>query len=112
MGYDTKEAAAMRTELGFGWVSAAEEAWLDISNRPNPYAAARGPNGRSPFLDEIRAETIQVMVLYQGRHKFGRAPTKKQLKSLEAIKDPAQVRELAVRLLDVNSWAELLDKQH
>src|SRR3954453_11851609 len=112
MGNDPKEAAAMPTERGFRGVSAAEEDWIDISNSPNPYSAARGRNVQtSPFLDEIRAEAIQVMLMYQGRHKYGRAPTKKQQKALEAIKDSAQLRDLAVWLLDVNSWTELLEER-
>jgi hypothetical protein len=70
----------------------------------------------SPFLDEIRAEgreegrveQAQALLLRQGRHKFGVPPTKKQHKALMMITDVARLEALADRLLDVDSWAELL----
>jgi hypothetical protein len=70
----------------------------------------------SPFLDEIRAqgreegraEGGRAMLLRQGRQKFGKAPTKKQQKVLDAIDDPTQLEALAERLLGVDSWADLL----
>src|SRR5262249_35106808 len=70
----------------------------------------------SPLWDEIRAEgrvegrveEARATVLHLGRHKFGKAPTKKQQKALEAITDIGQLRGLAARLLEVDSWAELL----
>jgi predicted transposase YdaD len=64
--------------------------------------------GRVEGRAEGRVEGMRAAVLHQGRHKFGKAPTKKQQKALEAITDPAQLQGLAVRLLDVDSWAELL----
>jgi len=75
----------------------------------------------SPFLDEIRAEGrvegrvegrlegIRATVLRLGREKFAKAPNKKQRKVLEGIADPTQLERLAARLLQVNSWAELLE---
>jgi hypothetical protein len=66
----------------------------------------------SPFFDEIRAEGRvagkQETILNLGRLKFGRAPTKKQQKALEAVTDLGQLEALAARLLDVTSWADLL----
>jgi hypothetical protein len=74
----------------------------------------------SPFWDEIRAqgraegraegqvEGKRATVLHVGRHKFGRAPTRKQQKTLEAITDLGLLDRLAERLLEVDTWAELL----
>jgi predicted transposase YdaD len=74
----------------------------------------------SPFLNEIRAEgreegreegrveQARVLLLRQGRRKFGVSPTKKQHKALMMITDIARLEALADRLLDVDSWAELL----
>jgi len=66
----------------------------------------------SPILDEIRAESraeeARTLVLRQGRQKFGKSPTKKQQKALEAITNLARLETLAERLLTVDSWAELL----
>jgi hypothetical protein len=67
----------------------------------------------SPFLDEIRAEGREegqlALLLRQGRHKFGAAPSKKQQKALRALADLGRLEALAERLLDVDSWAELLE---
>ncbi len=70
----------------------------------------------SPFLDEIRAESREegreqgqlALLLRQGRHKFGAAPSKKQQKALKAIADAGGLETLAERLLDVDSWTQLL----
>jgi hypothetical protein len=65
-----------------------------------------------PFLDVIRAESraqeARTLVFRMGRQKFRKAPTRKQQKTLEAITDLARLEALAERLLDVDSWAELL----
>ncbi len=75
----------------------------------------------SPFLDEIRAEAreealqegqaegVRATVLRLGRQKFRKAPSKKQQNVLEAITDLGQLQALAERLLNVDSWAELLN---
>jgi hypothetical protein len=85
--------------------------------RPAWDLALRGWNMKtSPIFDEVRAESREEgraegerrILLRQGRQKFGKAPTKKQRKTLEAISDLAQLESLAGRLLDVNSWGELL----
>jgi hypothetical protein len=64
----------------------------------------------SPFLDEIRAEVMRATLLRQGRQKFGKAPSRKQQKALESITDLGQLESLAARLLDVDSWTELLEE--
>jgi len=66
--------------------------------------------GNCPFLDEIRAEEAQALILRLGRKKFGKIPTKKQQKTLAALTELAQVEALAVRLLRVDSWAELFSE--
>jgi Domain of unknown function (DUF4351) len=74
----------------------------------------------SPFFDEIRAEGLEkgleegwargarALVLRQGRLRFGKAPTRKQLRVLEHINDRAQLEALADRVLDAKTWADLL----
>jgi hypothetical protein len=74
----------------------------------------------SPLWDEIRAEGrvegrvegMRTAVLLQGRNKFGKGPTRKQQKALEAITDLGQLEGLLGRVLDVDSWAELLNGLH
>ncbi|HUY31947.1 MAG TPA: hypothetical protein VMV69_04140 [Pirellulales bacterium] len=44
------------------------------------------------------------------RQKFGKAPTKRHQKVLEAIADLARLEDLAERLLHVDSWGELLSE--
>src|SRR5262245_21991088 len=75
----------------------------------------------SPFLDEIRAEgreegqgigrleEARDLLLRQGRKKFKKSPTRKQQQDLTAIDDLAYLEALAERLLDVNSWTQLLN---
>ena len=66
----------------------------------------------SPYLDKFRAEGrlegAREIVLRLGKQKFGKAPARKQQKLLEAIDDIAEVEALAERLLNVDSWPELL----
>ncbi|HEV3024733.1 MAG TPA: DUF4351 domain-containing protein [Pirellulales bacterium] len=74
----------------------------------------------SPIFDEIRAEGRQegreegraeggrALVFRLGRQKFGKPPTKKQQKSLEAVTELARLEDLAERLLYVDSWSDLL----
>jgi Domain of unknown function (DUF4351) len=74
----------------------------------------------SSFLDEHRAEArkegraegrleaARAILLRQGQKKFGKAPTKRQQAELEALTDPARLERLSVRLLDVDSWDDLL----
>ena len=70
----------------------------------------------SPYRDEIPAEGrvagrvagVRAKIVHLGRRKFGKAPTRKQQKTLEAITDPALLEDLAAWLLAVDSWADLL----
>jgi hypothetical protein len=66
----------------------------------------------SPFLDEIReevrSEETRDLLLQLGRRKFGEPPSKKQQKALKAVTDRRQLKTLAERLFDVDSWDELL----
>ena len=72
----------------------------------------------SPFLDKYRrqgrvqgrVEGVRLTIIRQGRQKFAKAPTRKQQNALEAINDLAHLETLAERLLDVDSWAELLSE--
>src|SRR5262249_37486673 len=115
------------------WRAAAERLLTDVRDRADLGALTltfatlancreawdRGLRGwnmqTSPLWDEIRAEGRVVgraegqlegkraTILHLGRHKFGKAPTKKQQKALEAITDLDQLDHLAARLLDVDS---------
>jgi hypothetical protein len=40
-------------------------------------------------LDEIRAEEARELILRMGRQEFGKAPTRKQQKTLDAMTDLA-----------------------
>ncbi len=66
----------------------------------------------SPFLDEIRAEgrveEVQSLVLQLGEQKFGSAPTKSQRRVLTGLADLNELEALAKRLLNVDSWTDLL----
>ena len=70
----------------------------------------------SPIFDEIRAvgreegraEGARALVVRLGRQKFGKAPTKTQHKTLEAITGVDRLEALAERLLNVDTWADLL----
>jgi hypothetical protein len=66
----------------------------------------------SPYLDEIRAEsqleTLRGLLLHLGKKKFGKLPTRRQQQELGAIVEPGRLEILAERLLDVDSWGELL----
>jgi hypothetical protein len=71
---------------------------------------------RSEYMDElriqVRADGARSMLLRAGRKKFGRAPTKKQQAELDAITDLERLGELAERVQDVSTWAELLAAPH
>jgi len=87
----------------------------------------------SPFLDEIRAEGreegrqqgreegrqqgrevgrldgARAVVLRLGRQKFKKPPTRKQQQELAAINDLERLESLAEKLLNVDSWTQLLN---
>jgi hypothetical protein len=81
--------------------------------KPYWQAGLRGWNMKtSPFLDEIReevrSEETRDLLLQLGRRNFGEPPSKKQQKALKAVTDRRQLKTLAERLFDVDSWDELL----
>ena len=45
-----------------------------------------------------------------GQQKFGKAPTKKQKKSLDAVSQLDALETLAERVVVVDSWSELLEQ--
>ena len=75
---------------------------------------------RSTFVDEwleqgrvegrVEGQLLadRATLLRLGKKKFGRSPTKKQAAEIEAITDAARLEALSDRLLDVNTWGELL----
>jgi hypothetical protein len=67
---------------------------------------------RSEYMDELRIQVridgMRDLLLYQGREKFGRSPTKRQQAEIDAINDPDRLKDLSGRLLEVSTWAELL----
>ena len=56
---------------------------------------------------EGKAEGIRDTILRQGKKKFGK-PSAKVLRDLNAIVDESRLTELSERILDVDSWKELL----
>ncbi|MFN0055563.1 MAG: DUF4351 domain-containing protein, partial [Planctomycetales bacterium] len=59
-------------------------------------------------LEKGRSSEARRIVLTLGTKRFGR-PSVKVRKSIETIADPDVLERLATRLLDVESWAELLN---
>jgi hypothetical protein len=52
-------------------------------------------------------EGERLMLLHLGEHRFG-PPTAEVKAALEAISDTGRVDSLAERMLDVDTWQELL----
>jgi len=86
-----------------GWNMQTSPLWDEIR------AEARG-EGRLEGREQGRAEGVRATILHLGRQKFGKAPNRKQQKALDAIADLDQLEGLAARLLDVDSWTELLSE--
>ncbi|MCY2966364.1 MAG: DUF4351 domain-containing protein [Planctomycetota bacterium] len=63
--------------------------------------------GRAAGLEEGREEEARRILLVQGTKRFGKPPVKIR-KSIETITELAVFERLAVRLLDVDSWSDLL----
>jgi hypothetical protein len=63
----------------------------------------------SPLWDEIRALETRAVILRQGRHTVGEAPSREQQQALEAVAGLGRVETLGERLLHAGSWAELLN---
>ncbi len=107
-----------RAELGalalvFAALARSRPAWQrglrGWNVQTNPFMEEIRAEGRQEGRQEGRVEGIRSTVLRVGRQKFGRAPSRKQQQALEAITDPERLEGLAARLLDVHSWAELLN---
>lgn len=107
---DTQDRAALgMLTLTFAALARCEAVWR---------RGLRGWNMKTaPIFDEARAEGraeglvqgIRATVLRLGREKFGKAPNKKQRKTLDDLVDLDLLEDLAARLLRVHSWAELLN---
>lgn len=83
----------------------ALEGWTMIKS---PYMEEVREAVRKEGREEGRLEGQRETLLRLGRKKFGRGPSKKQLAELDAITNPARLAELSERLLDVDTWGELL----
>ena len=59
------------------------------------------------ILRKGKAEGLRMALLTQGRNRFGE-PSPEAATALDALTDVSQLEELAVRLLRVSSWQELL----
>jgi hypothetical protein len=59
------------------------------------------------WMAEGRAQGVRTTLLSQGRRRFGE-PTTEDILALDAISSPEALQQLAVRLLEVESWKELL----
>jgi Domain of unknown function (DUF4351) len=60
------------------------------------------------FRAEGEAKGSLKLILRQGTKKFGCEPSQEELTTLNAITDIVKLEHLADRLLDVNSWTDLL----
>jgi hypothetical protein len=60
------------------------------------------------FTDKGRAEGLRDSLLRLGRKRFGSPPSAEQEAALTAITDLPQLGALTEKLLDVNTWDELL----
>ncbi len=59
------------------------------------------------IIDEGRAQEARTMLLRQGTKRFG-PPSPEARSTLEEISDIGRLEVLGERLLDVESWDELL----
>ena len=63
----------------------------------------------SPVWDEIRVLGARAVILRQGRHKFGEAPSREQQQALDAVTDLERLEILGERFPRAGSWADLLN---
>jgi predicted transposase YdaD len=63
--------------------------------------------GKAVGKVEGALETLHEMIMHLGKIKFGR-PSAKVMRDLNAITDAGRLRKLSERILDVESWKELL----
>ena len=84
--------------------------WVKALEGWNVYRATIVDEWLEQRREEDRAG-IRAMLLRLGKKRFGRSPSKKQAAELQAITDPARLLAIGERLLDVNTWSELLASQ-
>jgi hypothetical protein len=89
-----------------GWNMKTSSLFDEIRAEARAEAKAEG---RAEGRAEGQVTALREVVFRLGRQRFGKAPTRKQQKTVEALTDLAQLHALTERLLQVNSWAELLD---
>jgi hypothetical protein len=56
---------------------------------------------------EVKADALRDIILRQGKKKFGK-PSAKVVRELNGIADEGRLTELSERILDVDSWKDLL----
>jgi hypothetical protein len=61
----------------------------------------------SSFLQVVQGKVAKKIILRQGRKRFG-PPDDATAATLEAIWDVERLERMSERLLDANSWAEVL----
>jgi predicted transposase YdaD len=64
--------------------------------------------GKAEGIAEGRLEEAKRILLRQGRKRFGQLKAAVKSK-IDAIADLAQLERLSDRILDANSWDELID---
>jgi hypothetical protein len=117
-----REAARLPTERERGTLAILTLTFSDLAKCRDLWQKAleRWTVIKSPYLEELREverkegrlegrlEEVLAVLFRMGRKKFGRAPTKKQQAELTGITDLPRLEALTERLLDVDTWAELL----
>ncbi len=63
---------------------------------------------RAEAYAEGKREALHYVVLSTGRRRFGKAASRKQKTQLHAITDLAHLERIRDRLLDADSWEDLL----
>jgi hypothetical protein len=63
---------------------------------------------RAEAYAEGKAEMLRYSVLSLGRQRFGKAASRKQKTQLRAVTDLAHLERIRDRLLDADSWQDLL----
>lgn len=109
---DRGELAALT--LVFATLAECRPVWQHALRRWNmktvPFLDEIRAEGREEGREEGRVEGVRATLIRLGRQKFGKGPTKKQQKVLEAVTDLAHLESLVERLLHVDSWTELLEE--
>ena len=58
-------------------------------------------------IEEWQANSVRETLLRQGHKRFGE-PSAEMIQALDAISSVEELQQMAVRLLEVESWEELL----